>query len=78
VEVPARTRAALYQAVAGLLADAYVDADVRQEALAVARLVRGDDFGRLLADVADQAELEGTSLLAAVEAELGQQRRAGP
>ena len=55
-------------AVSALIVDTYVDADVRQEAFAVARLLRGERYGRLLAEVADQAELEGTPLLAAVEA----------
>jgi HEAT repeat protein len=74
VEVPAKARDAIAAAVAALVADAYVDADVRQEAFAVARLLRGERFARLLADVADQAELEGTSLLAAAEAEMRRQR----
>jgi HEAT repeat protein len=74
VDVPADTRAALFTAVAALVTDAYVDADVRQEAFAVARLLRGDRYARLLADVANQAELEGTSLLAAVESEQRRQR----
>jgi HEAT repeat protein len=72
-DVPAKTRDALAAAVAGLVGDAYVDPDIRQEAFAVARLLRGDGFAKLLADVADQAELEGSPLLAAVEAELRRQ-----
>jgi hypothetical protein len=74
VEVPAKTRDALATAVASLVADAYVDADVRQEAFAVAKLLRGERYARLLVDVADQAELEGTPLLAAAESELRRQR----
>ncbi|HEV3341181.1 MAG TPA: hypothetical protein VG125_12515, partial [Pirellulales bacterium] len=68
-ELPAATRAALAEAVASLAVDAYVEAGVRQEALAVARLLGGEGYTRLLSDLADQAELEGTPLLAAVQAE---------
>ena len=74
VDVPAKTRAAIAAAVATLVVDAYVDADVRQQAFAVARLLRGEQYPKLLADVADQAELEGTPLLAAAEEELRRQR----
>jgi HEAT repeat protein len=74
IEVPAKTRDTIASAVAALVVDAYVDADVRQEAFAVAQLLRGDHYAKLLTDVADQAELEGTPLLAAVEAEMRQQR----
>jgi hypothetical protein len=73
-DVPAKTLAAVGSAVASLVVDAYVDADVRQEALAVARLLRGEPYAKLLADVADQAELEGTALLAAAESEMRRQR----
>ena len=38
------------------------------------RLLRGERYAKLLADVADQAELEGTPLLAAATAELRRQR----
>lgn len=68
-DVPAETRAAIAEAVASLVVDAYVEADVRQEAFAVARLLRGDRYAELLSELADQAELEGTPLLAEVEAE---------
>ena len=68
-EIPAETRAALAEAVAALAVDAYVAPDVRHEALAVARLLRGERYAQLLSDLADQAELEGTPLLAEVEAE---------
>jgi hypothetical protein len=74
IDVPAKTRAALFAAVAALVTDAYVEADVRQQALAVARLLRDERYAKLLADVADQAELEGTPLLAAAQAELRRQR----
>jgi HEAT repeat protein len=74
VAAPAQTRAALVSAVASLVVDTHVEADVRQEAFAVARLLRGERYDKLLADVADQAELEGTPLLAAAEAELRRQR----
>ena len=50
---------------------------MRQEAFAVARLLRGEGYAKLLADVADQAELEGTPLLVAAEAELREQRGLG-
>lgn len=68
-DVPVATRAALAEAVAALVVDAYVEANIRQEALAVARLLRGERYADLLSDLADQAELEGTPLLAEVAAE---------
>lgn len=74
VKVPAQIREAIFSAVASLVTDAYVDAALRLEAFAIAKLLQGDRYAKLLADVADQAELEGTPLLAAVEAELRQQR----
>jgi hypothetical protein len=74
VDAPVQTRAALVSAVASLVADPYVEAGVRQEAFAVARLLRGERYDKLLAEVADQAELEGTPLLAAAEAEIRRQR----
>ena len=77
VDTPAQARAAVFAAVASLVVDAYVEADVRQEAFAVARLLRGERYAKLLAELADQAELEGTPLLAAAEAELRQQRGLG-
>jgi HEAT repeat protein len=64
---PART--AIAEAVASLVVDAYVDADLRQEALAVAQLLGGDRYRELLSELADQAELEGTPLLTAVQAQ---------
>ena len=76
IDVPAKTRDAIFTAVAALVLDAYVDLDVRQEAFAVAKLLRGDRYAKLLTDVADQAELEGSPLLASVEAEM--RRQHGP
>jgi len=73
VGAPPQTRAAIVAAVAALVVDAHVEADVRQEAFAVTRLLRGQGYDKLLADVADQAELEGTPLLAAAEAEMRRQ-----
>ena len=73
-EVPVKSRAAIVSAVAALVVDAHVEANVRQEAFAVARLLRGDRYDKLLEDLADQAELEGTPLLAAAEAEMRRQR----
>jgi hypothetical protein len=67
-DIPAPARAAIAAAVASLASDAYVDADVRLEALQVARLLGGASYTELLAELADQAELEGTPLLAAVKA----------
>jgi hypothetical protein len=71
----AETRAAIAEAVATLVGDAYVDADMRQQGLAVMRLLGGARYTELLSALADQAELEGTPLLTAVEAELRRQRR---
>lgn len=73
-EVPAKTRDALAAAAAALVTDPYVDADVRWEAFAVAKLLRGERFAKLLTELTDQAELEGTPLLAAAETELRRQR----
>lgn len=82
-DVPVMTRAALAEAVASLVLDAYVDADVRREAFEVARVLHvaaisdaGEArFADLLADLADQAELEGTPLLVKVKAERAKSRR---
>jgi hypothetical protein len=73
-DVPAVTRAALVAAVASIVADAYVEADVRHAAFAVARLLRGERYGELLSTIADQGELEGTPFLAEVEAERRRER----
>ncbi len=70
-DIPDPARAAIAEAVASLVVDAYVDADLRQEALVVAKLLGGDRYTELLSELADQAELEGTPLLAAVQ---GQRR----
>jgi hypothetical protein len=70
-DIPDPARAAIAAAVASLVVDAYVDADLRQEALVVAKLLGGDRYTELLSELADQAELEGTPLLAAVQ---GQRR----
>jgi hypothetical protein len=66
--VPQATREALAKAVASLVADPYVAYNVRQEAFAVARLLDHNQFETLLLELADQAELEGTPLLAAAQA----------
>lgn len=68
-EVPEETGAALAGAVAALVADAYVEAELRREGLAVARLLGGAHYAGLLSDLADQSELEGTPLLAVVQSE---------
>ncbi len=68
-DIPEPARAAIADAVASLVVDAYVDADLRQEALAVAQLLGGDRYTELLSELADQAELEGTPLLAAVQSQ---------
>lgn len=72
--VPAEIRSAIASAVASLVSDPYVDLDLRLEALAVAKLLRGEGYTDLLKAVADQAELEGSPLLAAVEAEFLRER----
>lgn len=69
IEVPEKTRAALADAVGSLVTDAYVDLEVRRAAFAVARLLGSETYPDLLAELADQAELEGTPLLAEVSAE---------
>ncbi len=53
-----------------LITDTYVDNDIRQNAMAVARLMRGEKYEKLLIDLADQADLEGTPLLAEVRLDL--------
>lgn len=68
-DIPEETRNAIAEAVASLVTDSYVDADVRQEAFAVARILGGNSYRQLLDDLADQAELEGTPLLKQVQAE---------
>lgn len=68
-DLSADTRAAIFKSVAALAGDAYVEPDVRLEAFAVARLLRGEGYAKLLAELDDQAELEGAPLLAQVQAE---------
>jgi hypothetical protein len=75
-DVPAETLAALASAVDALIVDANVDLDLRQEAFAVAQLLKGAHYARMLAVVADQVELEGTPLSAAAETEMRRQRLA--
>jgi hypothetical protein len=75
-DIPKETRVAIETAVSALLLDTYVDAELRQEALAVSRLMRDEHYFEVLAELADQAELEGTPLLAAAEAELRRARLA--
>jgi HEAT repeat protein len=67
VELPSETRNALTDSVAELAADTYLDAELRRQALAVARLLGGDSYTELLTQLADQAELEGTNLLTEVQ-----------
>lgn len=76
VDVADQTRVVLFGAVAPLVADPYTDAEVRREAFRTVRLLRGAPgsathgaYVALLDDLADQAELEGTPLLAVVQAE---------
>jgi HEAT repeat protein len=74
VDAPVEVRGAIASAIAALVVDAHVEADIRQEAFAVATLLRGERYDKLLADVTDQAELEGTPLLTAAQAAIGRQR----
>lgn len=76
VNVPDQTSAALLGAIAPLVTDPYVEPDARREALRVARLLAGapgsptyGGYVALLDELADQAELEVTPLLAEVQAE---------
>jgi hypothetical protein len=75
MDLPHETRESIADAVADLSVDAYVDADLRQQALAVARLLGGERYKELLVDLADQAELEGSQILAEVQAERCQLNR---
>ena len=68
-DIPAEMCSVIAEAVALLVVDAYVEATVRHEASAVLRLLRGERYAGLLSDLADLAELEGTPLLAEVQAE---------
>ena len=55
--------------VASIPLDPYVEADMRQEALLVLKLLGAESYSQLLADLADQAEMEGTPLLSIVQLE---------
>jgi HEAT repeat protein len=77
IDITEATRTALAQAIASLVADAYVEVDVRNEAFAVARQLRGESYDELLSELADQAELEGTPLMGQVQAELRRVRDSG-
>ncbi len=66
-KVPEATREALAKAVSSLAADPYAASNLRLEAFAVARFLGGDHYEEMLTDLADQAELEGAPLLAAVQ-----------
>ena len=77
VKIPAETREAIATSVESLLLDTYVDFGLRQQALAVATLLRGEHYEALLTKLADQAELEGTPLLAKVVAERQRLRNVG-
>jgi hypothetical protein len=71
-DVPADTRATIAEACARIAVDAYVESDLRYQAFSVARLLGGDRYAELLAELADQAELEsgsGSQLLEEVKAE---------
>jgi HEAT repeat protein len=68
-ELSDATRDAVADAVTSVAVDTYVDGEVRQMAFAVARQLRAESYGKLLSDLADQAELEGTPLLLEVRAE---------
>jgi len=69
VDIPAKTRAAIFDGVTSLALDPYVDANLRQEAFTVASLIRGDGYDQFLSDLADRADLEGSELLTAVRRE---------
>jgi hypothetical protein len=68
-------REKIAEEIGEIVADSYVDADLRQEGLAVVRLFGGDPYRNLLEALADQAELEGTPLLNTVAAELRERSR---
>ncbi len=77
-KVPVETRSAVADAVAALAVDSYVDASIRQEALSVARLLGGEGYSKLLSELADQAELEGTPLMAQVQKDRHRTKRQQP
>jgi len=68
-DIPAATHAVIAEAIASLVLDPYVDPDVRSEAFAVARRLGGEGYLELLSELADQSELEGTPLMADLQAE---------
>ena len=74
IELPEKTRDAIATAVATVAGDVYIDLDVRRQAFAVAKLLHGERLAKLAADLADQTELEGTSLSAEAQAEMRNQR----
>jgi hypothetical protein len=69
-DLPADARTAIAEAVEALALDAYVPDDVRIEALAVAQALGDEGYAELLAELADQAELEGSALLTWAQDEL--------
>jgi len=73
-DIPAETKVAIAETVASLVTDPYVDARVRQQAWAVAKLLRGGGYQALLSELADQSGLENSPLLADVQAELRRER----
>ncbi|QDU89730.1 hypothetical protein Pla175_31250 [Pirellulimonas nuda] len=74
-DVAPETRELLASAVADVASDAYVDLGLRVQALAAARLIGGEGYAELLTELADQSELEGTTLLAKVQADRREARR---
>ena len=75
VRLPAEMRSDLFRASAAMVLDPYVDIDLRREALTVARLTGDRGYSKLVSEVRDQADLEGTPLLA--DAEPAQRRERG-
>jgi len=69
VTLPSELREAISKSIESLVLDTYVEIRLREQALAIATLLRGERYEALLTKLADQAELEGTSLLAKVVAE---------
>ncbi len=74
-EMSAQTREAIVSAVSPILLDSYVDYESRQHALAIAKLLRGDSFGKLMADLSE-VEMEGSALL--IDAQLEARRLREP
>jgi hypothetical protein len=65
---------AVAEALRAVLLDAYVDEAERLEALRAYRHLKDKKFGSTLQTLADQSELEGTSLLSTVEREVRRHR----